>query len=108
MTGDLDGIEVNTVAPPSLGAHQDTIRFCVPIEQFGRLLLNNIGLSGRRPSLGSLVNADEAIIQPGNKIGFNLAGGTHDFAGSIEIATLRNPAAHAGGDGGISLRDAPG
>jgi hypothetical protein len=106
VLGDLGRIETIAVPPPNFGPHQDMIGLGVPIEQFGRLLLDHIGLGRWGPSFGGLVNADE-MIQPGNKIGFDPAADAHDLTGSVDVAPLRHPAAHARDDAGISFCNAP-
>src|SRR5262249_31108294 len=105
---DLGGIEAVAVAAPHLSTDQDAVGLDVPVKKLGCTLPKLVSLADRHPFTAASANMDEAIAETGYELVLNLARGPHDFAGSVEIAALRHPAAHAGDDAHIGILDGPG
>ena len=53
-------------------------------------------------------DVDELIPKAGRELPLDLACGPHYFARRIDVAPLRDPAAHAGGDARVGFLDGPG
>src|SRR4051812_20595805 len=100
MARNLSGLDPVAIPAPDLGPDQNVVRFDKSIEVLGSLRLDLVGLRGRDQFVAGLAFADVDELTPkaGRELPLALACGPHSFARRIDVAPLRHPAAHAGGD----------
>ena len=86
------------------------VRFDKSIEVLGSFRLGLVGLRGRDQFVAALalVYMDELIPKAGRELPLHLAGGPHYFARRIDVAPLRQPAAHASDDARVGFLDGVG
>src|SRR5262245_38870516 len=98
MPRNLSGRDLVAIPVPNLGPDQDVARFDESIEMLRRSRLDLVSLCGRGQFVAgpALLDVDEPIPKAGREPPLNLAHGPHDLGGSVEVASLGHPAAHAG------------